>query len=131
MPRSTEGHNLKVELDCRLNAKRRQPGNLLYFISRSAACISSHCRRGTGQGGELSARCGRGFLRRRSTVDACNLLLMVEFKNMAALDKLRAKTDPILERIIGGEDQRRDAYVKRAELREILGNKTMREITLK
>jgi hypothetical protein len=60
-----------------------------------------------------------------------NMLLMVEFKNMAALDGLRAKTDPILEKIIGGEDQRRDASVKRNELREILGNKTMREITLK
>jgi hypothetical protein len=60
-----------------------------------------------------------------------NMLLMVEFKNMAALDGLRAKTDPILEKIIGSEDQRRDASTKRAELREILGNKTMREITLR
>lgn len=60
-----------------------------------------------------------------------NMLLMVEFKNMAALDGLRAKIDPILEKIMGGEDQRRDASTKRAELREILGTKTMREITLK
>jgi hypothetical protein len=60
-----------------------------------------------------------------------NMLLMVEFKNMAALDGLRAKTDPITEKIMGSEDQRRDASTKRAEIREILGNKTMREITLK
>ena len=66
-----------------------------------------------------------------STSSDYNMLLMVEFKNMAALDGLRAKTDPIGQKIMGGEDQIRDASVKRAELREILGNKTMREITLK
>jgi hypothetical protein len=66
-----------------------------------------------------------------SSVGDYNMLLMVEFKNMASLDGLRAKTDPVLEKIMGGEDQRRDASTKRAELREILGNKTMREITLK
>jgi hypothetical protein len=60
-----------------------------------------------------------------------NMLLMVEFKNLAALDGLRAKTDPVVEKVMGSEDQRRDASTKRAELREILGSKTMREITLK
>ena len=59
-----------------------------------------------------------------------DILNMVEFKNMAALDGLRDKTDPIVQKIIGGEDQRRQAAVKRAELREILGSKLMREITL-
>ena len=60
-----------------------------------------------------------------------NMLLMVEFKNMAALDGLRDKTDPIAQKIMGGEDQIRDGSVKRAEIRDILGSKTMREITLK
>jgi hypothetical protein len=60
-----------------------------------------------------------------------NMLLMVEFRNMAALDGLRDKTDPIGQKIMGGEDQIRDASVKRAEIRDILGTKTMREITLK
>jgi hypothetical protein len=66
-----------------------------------------------------------------STANDYNMLLMVEFKNMAALDGLRDKTDPIGQKIMGGEDQIRDASVKRAEIRDILGNKTMREITLK
>ena len=58
-------------------------------------------------------------------------MTMVEHKNMAALDGLRDKTDPIARKMIGGEDQQRDAAMKRAELREILGSKLMREITLK
>lgn len=66
-----------------------------------------------------------------STADDYNLLLMVEYKNMAAFDGLRDKVDPITQKITGGEDQQRQASVKRAEIREILGSKTMREITLK
>jgi hypothetical protein len=60
-----------------------------------------------------------------------NIMTMVEYKNMAALDNLRAKTDPIAQKTIGGEDQQREAAVKRAEIREIFGSKLMREITLK
>jgi hypothetical protein len=66
-----------------------------------------------------------------STEDDYDMLLMVEYKNMAALDGLRDKTDPIGQKIIGGEDQIRAGSVKRSEIRDILGNKTMREITLK
>lgn len=50
---------------------------------------------------------------------------------MAALDGFRDKADPIAQKIAGSEEQRRDASIKRAEIREILGSKTMREITLK
>ena len=60
-----------------------------------------------------------------------NVMTMVEYKNMATLDNLRAKTDPIAQKTIGGEDQQREAAVKRAEIREIIGGKLMREITLK
>ena len=60
-----------------------------------------------------------------------DIMNMVEYKNMAALDNRREKTDPIVAKTIGNEDQRRDAAMKRAELREIMGNKIMREITLK
>lgn len=66
-----------------------------------------------------------------STAEDYNMLLMVEYKNMAALDGLRDKADPITQKIAGSEDQRRDASIKRADIREILGSKTMREITLK
>jgi hypothetical protein len=60
-----------------------------------------------------------------------NIINMVEFKNMAALDNLREKTDPIFMKIVGGEQQLREGAVKRAELREVVGTKLMREITLK
>jgi hypothetical protein len=63
--------------------------------------------------------------------DDFDILLMVQYKNMAALDELREKTDPIAAKLIGGEDQMRQGAVKRMEIREILGTKTMREITLK
>jgi hypothetical protein len=60
-----------------------------------------------------------------------DILLMQEFKNMAAFDSLREKTDPIARKLIGSEDVQRQGAVKRMEIREIMGNKLMREITLK
>jgi hypothetical protein len=60
-----------------------------------------------------------------------DILLMTESKNMASLDNTREKFDPIARKIEGNPDQQRDTAVKRVDLREILGNKTMREITLK
>jgi hypothetical protein len=60
-----------------------------------------------------------------------DMLLMVQYPNMAALDGLRDKTDPISNKMIGSEDQQRQLAVKRLEIREIMGDKTMREITLK
>jgi hypothetical protein len=60
-----------------------------------------------------------------------NILLMVEYKNMAALDGLRNKLDPIGEKIIGNEDVQRQGAMKRMEIREIMGDKLMREVTLK
>ena len=60
-----------------------------------------------------------------------DILLMVESKNMAAFDNAREKFDPIARKIEGTPDQQRQTAVKRVEIREIMGNKLMREITLK
>jgi hypothetical protein len=60
-----------------------------------------------------------------------DILLMVEYKNMAAFDNLREKTDPIANKIIGNEEVQRQGAVKRMEIREIMGDKLMREVTLK
>jgi len=60
-----------------------------------------------------------------------NILILVEYPNWAAFDNLRDKMDPLVEKIMGTEDQRRATAVKRLDIREILGTKTMREITLK
>ncbi len=60
-----------------------------------------------------------------------NIINLVEFKDMAAFDNLREKTDPIFMKITGGEQQLREGAIKRAEIRDIVGTKIMREITLK
>ena len=60
-----------------------------------------------------------------------DILLMIESKNMATLDGAREKFDPIAKKIEGSIDQQRATAVKRLEIREIMGDKTMREVTLK
>ena len=60
-----------------------------------------------------------------------DILLMVEQKNMASFDNAREKFDPIARKIEGTPDQQVATATKRVELREILGTKLMREITLK
>ena len=60
-----------------------------------------------------------------------DILLMVESKNMAALDNAREKFDPIARKIEGPLDQQRATATKRLEIREIMGSKVMREVTLK
>lgn len=66
-----------------------------------------------------------------ANADDFDILLMVQYKNMAALDGLREKTDPIATKLIGGEEKLREGSIKRMEIRDILGSKTMREVTLK
>jgi hypothetical protein len=60
-----------------------------------------------------------------------NILIMVESKNMAAQDNAREKFDPIARKVVGTTDQQQSIQVKRLDIREIMGTKLMREITLK
>jgi len=60
-----------------------------------------------------------------------NILIMVESKNMAAQDNTREKFDPIARKVVGTTDQQEALQVKRLDIREIIGTKLMREITLK
>ena len=60
-----------------------------------------------------------------------NILIMVESKNMAAQDNTREKFDPIARKVVGTTDQQEAIQVKRLDIREIMGTKLMREITLK
>jgi hypothetical protein len=61
------------------------------------------------------------------------LILMVELKNMAALDDIRSKEDAALQKVYGSnfEQASKDLAAKRVEMREIYGSKILREITLK
>ena len=60
-----------------------------------------------------------------------NILILVESKNMAAQDSTREKFDPIARKVVGTTDQQQAMAVKRLDIREIIGSKLMREITLK
>lgn len=60
-----------------------------------------------------------------------NMLLMVEYKNVAALDGLREKMDPIASCTIGSRVERRDRAWERNEVREVIGTKLGREIILR
>src|SRR5256884_3180696 len=40
-----------------------------------------------------------------------NILILVEYPNMAAFDRLREKTDPIAEKVMGSEEQRNQMAV--------------------
>jgi hypothetical protein len=66
-----------------------------------------------------------------SSTQDFNILILVEYPNWAAFDNLRDRMDPIVGKVMGTEEQRRATAVKRLDIREILGTKTMREITLK
>lgn len=60
-----------------------------------------------------------------------DLMLLVEVPNMAALDGGMEKFDPIVAQVFGSLPQSQQATVQRTQLREILGEKLAREITLK
>ena len=60
-----------------------------------------------------------------------NVMLLLEFKNMAAFDDLRDKLDPIFAKAAGSAEQQTQIQVKRLDIREVMGEKVMREIRFK
>lgn len=60
-----------------------------------------------------------------------NVVFLDEYKNMAAFDGMEAKYDAILQKVIGTEDKQVQLMVKRSDLREIMGDKLMRELIVK
>src|SRR6267143_3356705 len=44
-----------------------------------------------------------------------NILILVEYPNWAAFDTLREKMDPLLNKVMGSEEQRKDMAVKRLD----------------
>ena len=63
--------------------------------------------------------------------DDWDLMLMVEYKNWAAFDGLSAKFDALALKVVGSEEKQLQTMVKRTEVREILGEKTLQEISFK
>ena len=60
-----------------------------------------------------------------------DLYLVTVYKNMAALDDLAAKSDPIAEKLQGSMAEQNKAYVERGKMRTVLGSELIREAVLK
>ena len=60
-----------------------------------------------------------------------DIMLMIEYKNMAAMDGMAEKMEALSGKLLGSQDTRRTGAVKRNEIRQILGGKLVREIILK
>jgi hypothetical protein len=60
-----------------------------------------------------------------------NLVLTTTYKNMAALDNLRDRVDPIQKQVFGSLEQSSSAMVKRGEMRDVVGGRQLRELIIK
>jgi hypothetical protein len=65
-----------------------------------------------------------------ATRDDWGLLLMIEYPNMAALDRTDALNRQIAAQMTGGEEAQRAGVTQRAQIREIIGGKVGRELIL-
>jgi hypothetical protein len=60
-----------------------------------------------------------------------NIALTTSYKNMAALDNLDDRVDPINKQVYGSVEQSSEALVKRGEMREIVGNRLLRQLIIR
>jgi hypothetical protein len=60
-----------------------------------------------------------------------DLYLITTYKNMAALDGLDARTDPISEKVFGSMDKSNAAAIDREKLRKLMGDTMMRQLVIK
>jgi hypothetical protein len=71
------------------------------------------------------------FYGEAATPQDYNVMLLLEFKNMAMLDNLRDKFDQIFAKTAGAAEPKTHIQVKLLYIREVMGEKVMREIKLK
>ena len=60
-----------------------------------------------------------------------DVLLMIEYRNWAALDGLNARMDALAAKAMGSIDKQVQVMSRRTDLREVLGDKTMQEISFR
>jgi hypothetical protein len=60
-----------------------------------------------------------------------DVILTVEYKNMAAFDNLQDKVDPIDAKVFGSIQASEQANIDRGKLRDVLGSELVRELRLK
>ena len=59
-----------------------------------------------------------------------NLMLMTEYKNLAAMEASEDKAEAVAQRVIGNDEKQMQGYRDRAEIREVMGARLAREIIL-
>jgi len=59
-----------------------------------------------------------------------NLLLMVEYKDLATMEANEPKADALGQRLFGTDQQQQQGYRERADIREIVGDRVAREVIL-
>jgi len=63
--------------------------------------------------------------------DDWDIMLLVEYKNMASLDGQEAKWDEIFKKVVGNEDAQKKLNEARLSMRTVYGGKLVREIVYK
>lgn len=59
-----------------------------------------------------------------------NMLLMVEYKDMATMEANADKMDALMQKVVGDDQKQMQGYKDRSEIREVLGTRLAREIIL-
>lgn len=62
--------------------------------------------------------------------DDWNIMLMTEYKDLATMEANQAKQDNILQTVGGNDQKQMQGYRDRLQIREVLENRTAREIVL-
>jgi hypothetical protein len=59
-----------------------------------------------------------------------NVMLMTEYKNLAAMEANEDKADALAQKVVGDDEKQRQGYRERLEIREVMGDRLAREIIL-
>ncbi len=68
---------------------------------------------------------------RASSPEDWDIMLMIEYKNLAAMDGNDEKWDAIRKSVLGGDDAMKTINASRINMRDIYGSKTVREVIYK
>ena len=60
-----------------------------------------------------------------------DLALTTTYKNLAAMDNLRDRSDPVVNQVFGSNEKSNEASIKRGEMRDAVGSRLLRELIIK
>jgi len=59
-----------------------------------------------------------------------NLMLMTEYKSLAAMEASEDKAEVVAQKVIGNDEKQIQGYREREQIREVMGNRLAREVIL-